>query len=243
MDLFRVHGHFRNRFDDYYQEYIDLVNDYNVNGKPYIGDKSPRHTMFLKEIIKNLPTTVKVIAIVRDSRGVLASMKARNLVRNVASGAAIWNTYSKHIAGMSNFCPPENMMLLKYEDLVNAPETHARQIAAKLGLPYSDKMILIDKNNSSYTRHNKPGIFNSSLSTWQEQLSPEEINVITVMTKKYLKRFGYSAQEGKGSVSLRAKTVYWSSTAEEVLLSMLIKLGCFPGAFLHDTLKPFLGRP
>jgi len=244
LDLFHNWNNLRNKFDNYFQEYIDLVNDYNISQKKYIGDKSPRHTMLAKNIKKNLPASLKIIAINRDSRAVLASMKAGNLIKNVASGAAIWNTYSKNIAKLSNFCPAEDLILLRYEDIVTNPKQCAKMLSGKLGIPYSDKMIEIKKNNSSFVQNNKKGIYNNSLKMWKVKLFSDEIDIITVLTKRYLNYFGYEANEDiKKKISMGSKAAYYLSSAEELLIITLIKAGFFPGALLPNFLKSYLGRP
>jgi len=244
MDLFDRKNSIRENFDDYFQEYIDLVNDYNVKQKKNIGDKSPRHTMLLKNIKRNLPIPVKIIAITRDSRAVLASMKARRLIKNVASGAAIWNTYSKHISKLSKFCPKGDLVSLKYEELVSSPRECANEISDKLGIPYSDKMIEIKNNNSSFCRNDVGGIYNNSLETWKNKLSSKEIKTITVLTKRYLDFFKYESDEiSTRKVSALSKFVYYLSSTEELFIELLIKTGFFPGALVTDSLRPYIGRP
>jgi len=244
IDLFFNKSALRNSFDDYFQEYIDLVNDYNMHRKRYIGDKTPRHIMVIKGLKNKLPVPLKVVAVVRDSRAVLASMKGRNLIKNMASGAAIWNTYARGINSLPRWFQPSDFLVLRYEDIIGDPEAGAMRIADTLGIPYSKKMVEVQDNNSSFLRHDKGGIYNDSLETWRTRLSPDEINCISTLTQINLDHFGYEYDKDvTKKISSGELAAYFFSLAQERLIVLSIKAGVFPAAILADFVKPYLGRP
>lgn len=244
IDLFSGENASKNTFEDYFQEYLDLINDYNFEHKQYIGDKTPRHMMLLKKIKTNLPGHLKIVAVVRDSRAVIASMKARNLIKNVASGSAIWNAYAREATRLSSYLERDDFVLLRYEDIIDNPESSAKKIAAGLNIPYRSEMIDINDNNSSFIRHNRSGIFNDSLTTWKTKLTTREINDVNCLTGYYLEHFGYQMDKAdKKAPSPGVRAAYFLSKTEDIFIMFLIKAGLFPSALSGSFLKAYFGRP
>lgn len=232
IDIFSPGRSRSNRFDNYFVEYLDLIRDYNGDRKDYIGDKTPRHTMFIDMLKKNIGSNLKTIVIIRDSRAVIASMKARRLVRSIESGAAVWNFFCKHILFLSRKYSENEILLIKYEDIVVDPLARSKDISKFIGLDYNEAMIKIQNHNSSFIKNKKPGIFPDSLDIWKNNLSLSEINRITYFTKKYLEYFKYETSLiSTADLPALSHAVYRASLMREVFILLLMQVGLFPSLF------------
>ncbi|MFC1812822.1 sulfotransferase [Thermodesulfobacteriota bacterium] len=236
IDIFSSNRSKSNEFNDYFDEYLDFIRDYctnNSDGPSFIGDKTPRHVMFVDLLKKNIQTDLKTIVIVRDSRAVIASMKARKLVRSIESGAAIWNFFCKHILFLLRRYSENEILLLKYEDIVVDPLARSKDISKFIGLDYNDSMVKIQNHNSSFIKNKKMGIFSDSLDIWKNNLSLSEINKITYFTKKYLEYFKYeTSMISTTDLPVLSHAVYRASLIREVFTLLLMQMGLFPSLFV-----------
>jgi len=244
IDIFSHKRSKSNEFDDYFDEYLDVIRDYSADNwdcPSFIGDKTPRHAMFIDLLKKNIKTDLKTIVIVRDSRAVIASMKARRLVWSVESGAAIWNFFCKHILHLLRRFSENEILLIKYEDIVANPVARSKDISQFIGIDYTDAMVKIQYNNSSFVQNEKTGIFPDSLEIWKNNLSPSEINRITYFTKKYLEYFNYkTSATSADDLPLFSHAVYRASLIREVFFLLLMQAGLFPS--LYWSIMKNLGR-
>jgi len=167
LNLFSSEKGRKKTFDDYFSEYIALIEEYNFENKKYIGDKTPRHAMFIDTLVNHLPAKLKVIAIVRDSRAVVASMKQRELIKKVENGSLLWNSFAKYIRRMTHSLPQSSWLLLRYEDIISDPENCSARLTDFLSIDYSKKMLEIEGNNSSFQPSKNRGIYTDSLHFWK----------------------------------------------------------------------------
>ena len=236
IDIFSSNRSKLNEFNDYFDEYLDFIRDYctdNSDCPSFIGDKTPRHVMFIDLLKKNIKTGLKTIVIVRDSRAVIASMKARKLVRSIESGAAIWNFFCKHILFLLGKYSENEILLIKYEDIVADPLARSGDISKFIGLDYNDAMVKIQNHNSSFIKNTKTGIFSDSLDIWKNSLSLSEINRITYFTKKNLEYFKYdTSMISATGLPVLSRAVYRASFIREVFILFLMQMGLFPSLFV-----------
>lgn len=111
-------------------------------GKRLVGDKSPNDLNFIRILDKTGAITppVRVLHIVRDVRDVMVSLGrtgwADDLDRWFPRQWANQNLYlHDRLQGQPHY------HLLRYEDLVAAPEQHARRLCAWLGVPWHPAML------------------------------------------------------------------------------------------------------
>jgi hypothetical protein len=238
VDMFSLDNLSRESFDNFYVEYIDLIQDNNKLKKRILGDKTPRHIFFLNKIKKNLKRNVKIIIAVRDSRAVVASLKKRKLIKSVEQGAAIWNFFLKQIVRINKEESADNIMCIRYEDIVSDPKSIGNKIASYLNLEYSESMLDIQESNSSYKeKQGKKGIYTDSITQWKKELKNEEIETLSYLTKQHLKDFNYDVPTVAKRISMRSNMTYQFYYISEILILLLMKIGIFPTLAIQNLKK------
>ena len=124
-------------------------------------EKTPTNVFFIKEIRRYFPDA-KIINMVRDGREVAASAKKRNWSEN-SDELAIWwkeavNAFKKWSKGKDNFIE------IKYEDLVQSPESVASSIFRFIGVNTPENLkdvISRVESFSSFYGQSKKGIYES----------------------------------------------------------------------------------
>jgi hypothetical protein len=108
-----------------------------------IGDKNPRYSFFIKNLLKIFPEA-KFIHITRDYRdSTLSFYKVKGIrteKKNAAFLAYRWKYYNKQIIKFKNK-NPDRFFTLKYEDLINFPEKKLREICNFLNVAYFPTML------------------------------------------------------------------------------------------------------
>jgi hypothetical protein len=229
-------------FDDYFREYVDFVKRYNFEKKSYVGDKTPRHALFLREIADNISLGLKIIVIARDSRAVVASLRLRGTVKKVEQGAATWNFFTDHIIRMCADFEENEMLLVRYEDVVSDPRSTALKLSEFLGLEYTDQMLDVRDSNSSYGDERRQGIYKDSLNQWTNKLTHKEIDAISFYTKKGLCHFDYDVTKPGGTISPGSRALYIFYGIQEQLLLLLMRKGIYPTPAL-PSIKRALKHP
>ena len=109
-------------------------------GEKTILEKTPRHVQCLSRLFKIFPNA-KVIAMIRDGRDVVSSMKKRSIGINKAI-----NRWVKDCQHISDHQDKPGMHIIKYEDLVTTPEEVLTDIFSFLGLKAEiDTVVSTDK--------------------------------------------------------------------------------------------------
>jgi hypothetical protein len=238
VDMFSSDNLSRERFDNFYVEYIDLIQDNNDLQKRILGDKTPRHIFFQRKIKENLNRNVKTIIAVRDSRAVVASLKKRGLIKSIEQGAAIWNSFLEQIVKINKEESADDIMCIRYEDIVADPKLIANKMALFLNLEYSENMLDIQESNSSYTeKQKKKGIYKDSIDYWKNELQKEEIVILSRLTKKYLQDFNYHVPTINHRLSIKSNLTYKFFLISEKLTLGLMEIGFFPTLIIQNLKK------
>lgn len=95
-------------------------------GKPRSGEKTPRHCRYLDVIERDLPDS-PILFMVRDPRD-SAYSGLRSFDRSLASMTADWNEAASALRTHR-----ERVLLVRYEQLVTAPDVALRAICDRLG--------------------------------------------------------------------------------------------------------------
>jgi len=104
----------------------------------HIGDKSPSHAYYIKELLIMIPDA-KVVHIVRDPRDVAVSQReAWNA--NALLVALRWRrAYEEHVTAKRLACA-SRYTTVRYEDLVACPSRELKRLCDFLGVAYCDRM-------------------------------------------------------------------------------------------------------
>ena len=178
------------------------------------AEKCPRSVVrvpFLRAVFPE----AKLIHLVRDGRDVACSMlpglggdewrhlKPANwkhlmatdcgVMRCAKAWAAIMDTALADLANVPHFA-------LRYEDLVQSPESKAEEIFRFLELPMSPSVFAFCKKiqnqtAGSYHAHKQVKWFREDhearIGRWRENLSPEEARMMEELLRPWLTKFGY----------------------------------------------------
>lgn len=108
--------------------------------KQRIGDKTPSYALHLKAI-KTLLPEARFIHLIRDGRDVALSLRNTwfSPGPDMKSQAEFW---ASHVATARNSAAKcSSYMEIKYEDLVQDPETALRKVCDHIELPYHEAML------------------------------------------------------------------------------------------------------
>jgi hypothetical protein len=153
------------------------------------GDKSPSNTKHI-DLIKDAFPTAKFIHIVRDARDCCASARKAwksNLYRN----AQRW-TECVRSADESAKRFPDDYHLIKYEDLIDAPENEIRRACEFLKVPFDSKMLRLEVAPEQVgSAAGSTKIVSGNSQKYKSTLSSREIQNIEKIAVECLGRFGY----------------------------------------------------
>jgi hypothetical protein len=173
------------------------------SGTDYLGNKkslyaSKPHGRYTKRIFPD----AKFIYIVRDPRDVTRSMLKNLAPSSLEKAARICQRRGRNIAEMMELFP-DDVLIVRYEDLILTPEPVSRRICEFLSIPYEAQMLRFYELNSDGSRligvtkdiHPQTTTpFNPNLiGQWQKQacFTTQELQTIETITCNYMSQYGY----------------------------------------------------
>jgi hypothetical protein len=201
-------------------------------GKTRWGDKTPWHAWHLREISRLFPDAV-VIAMVRHPGAVATSVSGR--FRQTWAGAVThWvNTTTEIVQRAAEL--GDRLLLVRYEDLVQDPETTLREVFAWLDEPWSDRLLEHEKVHAERgtarkvegsARSDEP-IAADRVSAWTEGRDPHELQVLGRKAKALAPFYGYAVDDAD---ALAPMTVPGSPRVKTLTgTEVTVRRGQFPG--------------
>lgn len=195
--------------------YADVLNRFmsmqmEYENKKRWGNNAPRDLFSIDDILAFYPDA-KIIVCVRDVRAFLLSYQGKwkvtgdehverlkKLYHPVIT-SLLWKASMKLVPVLKKKVPEENLVIVKYEDLVTSPEKTVRSICGVIQEDYEPEMLNVITHNSS----NAPqvgGIFSTSVDRWKTDLKPEEITISQMLCKKQLHELGYDIISSHSSI-------------------------------------------
>jgi hypothetical protein len=171
----------------------------NGHGKPRWGDKRPAYSGFIGPLFAMFPDA-QYVNLVRDPRGAVASQAQMGWdAEDVAVPAAIarWEAAIERTDHFARDLRPDQLLDLRYEDMVSDPAAELRRICAFAGLAGGDgaieAMLAADRRHAYKGIHERLGqpVTTASIERWRERLEPEDVALVEHATASYLDRFGY----------------------------------------------------
>lgn len=177
-------------------------------GKPRWGDKRPAYAGFIG-VMFDLWPAAQFVNLVRDPRGAVASTLRTDWdpeeVR-LPSAIATWEQSVQRVDRHARRLRPDQLLDVRYEDLVREPAAELRRICVFAGLRADDEAIeqMITEKRSGQFREGWHERLNEPISTgpidsWREKLGDGEVAVIEHATKRWFPRFGYVAVAPEGA--------------------------------------------
>ncbi len=169
-------------------------------GKPLHGDKTPGFVRSLP-LLADLFPEAKFIHIVRDGRDVVLSLRELSWAQRggIDVLAAFWRTNIERAFEVRDDLGPGRYREIRYEALVEDPETALRQLCAFLGLAYepamfsyherADELATSLRRSGDHTRLRLPPT--QRLRDWRTELSTVDLEQFELVAGEALERAGY----------------------------------------------------
>jgi hypothetical protein len=188
------------------------------------GDKTPHYITELKILTALFPES-KYLYIVRDGRDVALSLLQKPWGPNNVHGCAhYWAACNQESEALSELRKRKQVYQLRYEDLLDTPQTVIAQVFDFLGEP-----PLSEADMAATCSPIKAGNYGK----WQKRMTAEQIRLFETVCGDTLKRFGYDTSHPQGQVpSVEASLYEWADKAlwakhmvrENVIDTVKIKL-------------------
>ena len=168
-----------------------------ARGALRVGEKSPRHIEFLGLLAERFPRA-KFIHMVRDPRAVASSYFRTFGQRSIGAKCERWKAaivqHERHAEALG-----ERYTLLRYEDLVREPEPTLRSVCTFLDCSFSEEMLNYHArdhlgfapNQMHHMKNTLKPVFTSSLESWKEVLSKDQIALVEYALGDRMASFGY----------------------------------------------------
>lgn len=167
----------------------------------YWVDHTPSNIMYAKTLSLIFPDA-KFIHIIRDGRGIAASVLPLNWGSNTIIEAAHW--WSERLGlglAMESFLGKDNVIRIRYEDILMEAEKTLKNVCAAIGIDFQEDMLKGDgyKPNKYLAKSHalvgkKP--FRSRARAWEKALTPRQIEIFESYTGELLDYLGYNVKYG-----------------------------------------------
>lgn len=204
----------------------------NIKNKKMWGDKNIGNIARLDDLKKLFPTA-KFILLIRDPKGVVASLKKRKwlfyeyedhrrwYIKDVYGGAHLWNEGMKLMLDFQK-TNQEVCYLMKYEDMVSNQDAIIRGLCDFLEVEFEEDMLnhTSDKVKNLKIPQHRIGnthqkilepISVDRMKAYKNQLTNQDIQIIHQITSNYTSEFGYE-YEGQA----KKKSLFGNKLAHDV---------------------------
>lgn len=222
--------------------YSAFFNSFTFNGESkktkFIFDKNPINTLFAEDISEEFPMA-KFIFMVRDPRANYLSRKQKVIFSdNIYFNCYRWK-FINECALKFQKKYPNKTLIIKYENLVTNPENQLKSIADFCGFDYSANMLDFHKTVRNtrdipfIAKHDKTGLLENKLTrlsepvntkrlnTWQNELSDQEINIISGICHSTAAELGYTMPYTRSGTLIK-KLIGWLKAKADFYKSKLL---------------------
>jgi hypothetical protein len=186
--------------------------------KPIIIDKNPVNTLFLEHLLAINPTA-KYVLMIRDYRANILSRKEsiHLLSPRVAFNAIRWNYFTKRaLQWKKRF--PEQVLVVRYEDLVHEPDGILQQVFDFFGVEpiFSEELRQLERSGYEYYKNDvaieqserarkkyedlAQPIFTSRIDKWKTGLTKSEIEIAEAFCNEIGTIFDYRSQSNQKKI-------------------------------------------
>jgi hypothetical protein len=184
------------------------------HGKPRWGDKTPHYVHHVEALLEVWPSA-RFVVLVRDGRDVALSLKRMPFGPNNAWAAGPWWARGIRAGAEAQRRHPEQVRILRYEDLVADAETHVAAVCAFAGLTYEPRMLdlaaadrsRVVKDQTSWFPTLFEGINTRSAGRWRTEMPLREQRLFALHARAELEANGYAPPPG--TVELSERRARW----------------------------------
>jgi len=228
-----------------------MLYETRLAGKRIPCEKTPQNVFYIEEILTFFPNA-RIINMIRDPRAVMLSQKrkwkrkylgadfitTKEMIRlrinyHPVTIAKLWNAA---ISAVQPYKDHERVYNLRFEDLIDSPETAAAELCAFLGLEFEAEMLQVPHAGSSSEADRKAekGIKkNRSKSLLEKGLTPEEVKICRNICGRFMDQYGYEPMEVKS----RPLAIAWQYMLFPVKLSLALLWNLNRMRSIGDTIK------
>ena len=169
------------------------------HGKPRWGDKRPKYAAQIAAVWDLYPAA-QFVNVVRDPRACAASMRKLGWYDGrLAPAVELWQRAIETVDGWRPKLASDQLLEVRFEDLVAAPETALQRVATFVGLAadedavarmlryHEQKEARSERYHANVARPPDP----TRVSSWSEALEPAEIAFVEEATPPLMERYGY----------------------------------------------------
>lgn len=166
-------------------------------GASRIGEKSPRHIDYLGLLARRFPDA-RFIHMIRDPRAVASSYHRTFGIRSIGAKCQLWK---RAIEQHHRFAVAlgDRYMTVRYEDLVGEPERQLRAVCDFLECQFSPAMLDYHSRDHlgfapqqmHHMQNTLKPVFTSSLDSWKQELSMDQIALVEHALGDQMEQFGY----------------------------------------------------
>lgn len=172
-----------------------------AHGKSRWGDKRPAYANYLGMLFDLFPDA-QFINLVRDPRAAVSSLIGIEWFPGddaLEAGTAMWEASIRNVDRFSRRLRPDQLLDVRYEDLVRYPERTLGEICEFAGLQAGGAIAqMIGRKRAGrfregwHERLSEP-ITTSRIDSWKQALRPTEAALIENALGLQMERFGYDA--------------------------------------------------
>ena len=194
------------------EDIMAFFRDQTKPGAKYVGNKKGCYCKEGDLILKIFPGC-RLIYLLRDGRGAVASMLETQPEHDVYSATLTWTLKAQRIRELKEKLP-NDVFVLRYEELVAEPEKLSRALCSFLDLPYAPEMLANYRTNDAIrhttdTTHAETyqAITTSFVDEWKEKLTGAQLEIVEGIAGAELEANGYARSKGK-TTNLAARARY-----------------------------------
>jgi hypothetical protein len=184
-------------------------------GKERFGDKTPAYLHAVDELLAVWPDA-RIVVLVRDARAVALSIQKLPFGPNNPYAAAAWWARGIREGLEAEHRHPEQVLTVRYEDLVSEPEATVRRVCDHVRLGYNSEMLAIERAGPEkivaeqawwYSGVSQP-ISDAASGRWRTEMPEADRRVVVAVAGPELRALGYDAAEGQAAVPRSRALVY-----------------------------------
>jgi hypothetical protein len=180
-----------------------------AEGKPRWADKTPHYVHHVDELLAVWPDA-RVVVLVRDGRDVALSLERMPFGPNNAWAAAQWWARGIRAGERAAAEHPDQVMVVRYEDVVARPAVEVPRVCAFLGLRFEEDMLAIERadrakvvpDQASWFPTLFEGLSTAFAGRWEREMRPRDRRIFAALAGDELRALGYPVpDEGPADLS------------------------------------------